>query len=364
MWTDAIELGIATFLSHPREPDEVLRQTLDRLGVEPWLASRLLLWLPVAFGRAALGEVTFSDAYTVEDAPGTELLASDDPIYAAAAERAKTMSRDEARVIAARSAELTAVSNYFTAEERRGRTPSFADVPLPALSLATALHPIPDGDGGIPEPRAFLARFFAALGLAVAEVPGEGFVSGELRGDVRVFPKLDQPPLCGQVDYRFTHPSVVGGLVIESNAAVGQTWRDAVHHSLRTFMQSSLHVILATLVGPEMGRDQVSWEHWAHHSGSYRACLGAHFFTGGDPLDIAPLVDALRVAFEDEQTERGVHSVRLFTGRSGGRVLGEEVLLDGQPWEAGLAALRAFPWPRRTSFYSSRLFLMLSPNER
>ncbi|MCO4769380.1 MAG: hypothetical protein KDA24_05065 [Deltaproteobacteria bacterium] len=364
MWTDAIEVGIATFLSSPKEPEEALRDKLARLGVEPWLASRLLLWLPVAFGRAALDDVTFADAYTVDDAPAATLLASEDPIYAAAVERAKTMTRDEAKVIAARSAELTVISNYLTAEEKAGRAAGFTDVPVPQLSLATALPPLGEGDGGVPEPRAFLARFFAAHDLAVAEVPGQGFTCGDLEGDVRVFPKFEQPPLCGQVDYRFSHPRLVADVAIESNAAVGETWKDAIHHSLRNFVQSSLHVIMATLITPELGRDQVAWELWPHHTGSYKACLGAHFFTGGDPVDIGPLVNALRLAFVEEPAERDVHTVRMFTGRKGAKVYGEEVLLDGEPWEAGLHALREFGWPRRDTFYSSRLFLMLTPNER
>jgi|GEM_PF-1456456 len=363
MWTDAIEVGIATFLSNLKAPDETIQAAFTELGVEPWLGARLLLWLPIAFGREVLNEVTFSERYTVASAPDAPLLHTDDPVYVAAAARAKTMTRAEADGIATRSAELTIVSEFLTAETEAKRPANLADVPVPQLSLGTALPPMGEGDGGVPEPRAFLARFLAAHELAVAEIPGKGFTCGELRGDVRVLPNFDKAPLRGQVNYIIEHPRLMGGKALESNSAVGGTWTEAVHHSLRNFLQSSLHVLLATLIKPELGKDQVAWEVWPHRSGSYHACLGPHFFTGADPVDIGPLVNALREAFANEPGERGVHTVRLFTGRRGAKVYGQEVLLNGEPWPAGLECLADFPWPARAEFYSSRLFLMLAPYE-
>jgi len=54
VWTDAIELGASCFLSLRGRDDDAIYDRLDALGVEPWLSSRLVVWLPVAFGRQLL----------------------------------------------------------------------------------------------------------------------------------------------------------------------------------------------------------------------------------------------------------------------------------------------------------------------
>ena len=51
VWTDAIELGVSCFLSLRGRDDDAIYDRLDALGVEPWLSSRLVVWLPIAFGR-------------------------------------------------------------------------------------------------------------------------------------------------------------------------------------------------------------------------------------------------------------------------------------------------------------------------
>ncbi len=64
MWADAVELGVACFVGMRGADDQALVARLESLGVAEWLARRLVVWLPVAYGRALLGRVPFDDTYS------------------------------------------------------------------------------------------------------------------------------------------------------------------------------------------------------------------------------------------------------------------------------------------------------------
>ena len=56
------------------------------------------------------------------------------------------------------------------------------------------------------------------------------------------------------------------------------------------------------------------------------------------------------------------HTIRpAHTAVDGDTVFADEVLLDGEPWEAGRALCAAYAWPVRSPAWGTRLFLMLSP---
>jgi hypothetical protein len=359
MWTDAVELAVAAYLELPGKPEEEVRTRLSSLGLSGWLVARLMLWVPLAFGRELLGEIAFPPTYTVKgDATAVPL--ADDPIFRAAALRAKRMTREEADAIAVRSGEVSVVSKYLVAASERGEDVPLEEVPVPSLELG-ATPPTGADDGGIFEPRAVFAELVRARGLPVVARPEGGAACGDLVFDAVVFPTLSRGPMRGQIDYVVRHPRLAAGVVVESNAAVGSSWKEAVSYSLRNFAQSSLPVMLAALVGDGMGGEGIELDAWAHPNGAYRAVMGPHFFTGPDPVDVAPLVRALRAAFGQEDLSRAVHSIRVFTGRQGEQVFGEDAQLDGASWPLGVTALQAFPWPVRGEFYSSRLFMLLVP---
>lgn len=58
----AVEVGVAAFCAGPEAPsDEDVRKRLTGTGVEPWLAERLLVFLPMAFTRRLLPDVRYPD---------------------------------------------------------------------------------------------------------------------------------------------------------------------------------------------------------------------------------------------------------------------------------------------------------------
>jgi len=355
VWTDAIELGVSCFLSLRGRDDDAIYDRLDALGVAPWLSSRLVVWLPIAFGRQLLRAAAFPDHYV---SGAVTLRMADDPIYRASVERAGRMTRDEAYAIADRSCEVNAINQLLSSP---GAT--LAELRLAEIALASPLLPMGEGDGGVLEPRRVLRGFLE--GHDLAPLPGEGTAVrvGDVEFDAHVFIPWTDGVFMPQVDFVARCPRVATGRLCESFAGIGRPYLAAMSDAVRKFERASLHVMIAALLDPGACADQVTWEDWAHPSGVFRACLGAQLvlYGGVDHAPMGDLVDALRDALAREDLSRQIHALRVYVARVGERVLSNEVLLDGEPWAAGEARGRAHAWPSSERLWGTRLFVALVP---
>ncbi|MCC6874804.1 MAG: hypothetical protein IT378_10905 [Sandaracinaceae bacterium] len=359
MWTDAIELGAVAFLANRDKDDGQVQDWLEALGVEPWLAARLVIWLPVAFGRQLLTGARLSDEYGDGDAIRR---LRDDPIFVAAMARAAHMSREEADVIALRSAEVRAINSALRHDSAQGHAPRLEDMES-ATALVTPLPAIQPSDGGVPEPRLAFAEFLRGHGHAVVPAAGTLQRTGELELDALVFGRVfDDGSYRPQVDYRVAHPRLAAGTLLESFAGFGASYREAVHDTIRKFERGSLHVLIAALLDRNSCGDQVTWEPWGDR---WDACLGAQLLLYAEvgPVLLGELLDRLRDAFLAEIRDHKIHAVRVFTMRRGEQVFANEVLLDNDPWPAGQALCAAHAWPRFEPAWGTRLFLMVVPRE-
>ncbi len=61
-FADGVEVGVAAFCAGAEFPsDGEVWERLTGAGVEPWLAERLLVFLPMAFTRRLLPDVRYPD---------------------------------------------------------------------------------------------------------------------------------------------------------------------------------------------------------------------------------------------------------------------------------------------------------------
>ncbi|MCA9604256.1 MAG: hypothetical protein KC619_01590 [Myxococcales bacterium] len=348
MWKDAVELGIACFVGMRGATDEVLRERLASLGVEPWLAERLVTWLPVAYGRVLLKDVPFGDHYSAGDA---QLRLSDDPVYVAARERAGRGTRDEMEAIALRSADVDAVNAYLRRCDEEGRTADLTSIRV-HTALVDRLPELGTGDGGVAEPRDALRGFVEGHGFATLP-DGMGI-------DAFVYPRVSADRFSLQVDYAVFDPRLAVSPLLESFGGVGATYRDAIGDTVKKLERGSVHVIIAGLLDQTSCEEQVEWETWPHPGGPIRVCLGGQLRLYGDGAPpMGPLLDRLRDALAGVALSPTIHALRVFTMRMGDRVYADEVLLDGQPWAEGLALVGAYAWPHVEHVWGTRLFALL-----
>lgn len=347
---DAIELGIACFLAAPTSSDEALVARLEALGVAPWLARRLVIWLPIAFGRTLFPEVAFGGEYVMA---GERLRFDDDPVWSAIQVRAPHATRDELQAIALRSAEVKAINTYLTKMDERGQEPDLTALRT-TNSVSIPFAPIEAGDGGVPEPREAFHGFIAAHGLPPSTVAA---------CDANVFPRITDERFSLIVEFAVTDARLAGGRVLETFAGMGASYRSAVGDAVRKFERGSVHVLIAGLFDETMCREQVEWERWSHPSGERRVCLGGQLvlYGPGAPT-LGPLLDRMREALARVPLRAdAIHALRIFTARQAERAFGTEVLLDGETWDEGEALCANYEWPHIETLWGTRLFALLLP---
>ena len=359
---EAVAVGISAFLEGDVMPsDDAVTESLRAAGVEPWLAERLLMFLPLAFGRRVLPEPITVSGQLSDGLASTEL--ADDPVFVAASSRALLASRAELDRIGLRSSEVDAVNQALHAGSRP------EDLELGPPTLEQPLPPPGTGDGGVPSPRAAFAAFLAGHGFAVEARPASassgGARIGEFEFDARVFPFPRANPswVMAQVDFAVRHPALAAPWLLESFAGVGTTWREALNQTVAKFERASLHPVIAALLDRSAGADQVSWERYEHPGGAFELCLGPQItLYSPEPAPPAgPALEGLLHALRDVPLSRAVHGLRVFTLHQDGELQTNEVLLDSETWTAGEEVIAATPPPPVPGMVGSRIFGLLVP---
>lgn len=355
MFDEALAVGVAAFLEGDEWPtDDIVMARLEDAGVERWLVERLLVFLPLAFGRVVLGRLGARASDEFVDGSTPRLLA-DEPLFTAASMRAEDADAAELKRIGIRSSELQWLNSMLFA----GSQPE--DLVVPPVALPEPLTAAAGGDGGVPSPRSAFAAFLAGHGFA-ADSPQR---VGELEFDARVFVHPCPSPMqvIAQVDFVVRHPSLARECLLESFAGLGDTWREALGQSIALFERASLHPIIAGLLDRSACQDQVRWESFAHPSGSFDLCLGPQItlFAQESAPPAGPLLDRLLEALRTVPLSRAVHWLRLFTCHQDGQLHTNGVLLDGEPWALGEATCASAPPPATSEMIGVRIFALLIP---
>jgi len=136
----------------------------------------------------------------------------------------------------------------------------------------------------------------------------------------------------------------------------------AIGDALQNFTVNSFHVLLAAFWDRD-DPQQVTTEDWTVSGKRFRAYIG-NFGTRGSPgvIPVVPseLFQTIQRTIERESLSASCHWVRhFFCDVKGERTF--EALLDNEPWQAGLDALRSIPWAKSSGYYSVRNFLVLRP---
>ena len=353
MFDAAADIGVAAFMAGDSAPsDEVVAAELERAGVEPWLARRLTLFLPIAFGRRLLDGIPVSDTFV--DEHGAHRL-DDDPVYPWIAARAGQADQAEAERIGLRSPEVSAL------QQARRAGISLQDAGLGPVALPATLPPPSSGDGGVPSAVAAFEGLLAAHGFPVVE----GRVGAmEVAGRVTPLPRPAQHLVMGHVAFAVRHPGLATELLVNSFAGAGSTWRGAIDEGTVKFERSVLHPLIAGLVDRAACPEYVSWETWQHHGGAFDVCLGRQLVMVDGEARIPSLdgvLERLRAALDGVPLTRAIHSLRILVSYNQGAVVSHGVVLDGEVWPDGAAATALAPEPGTTGPMEVQRYALLIP---
>jgi len=324
-----------------------------RTGIARWLADRLVSFLPLAFGRILLRGASLSDDFVNGD---TTSRLSDEPVFAAAQERATRAIRVEVEAIGLRSWEMHAVNDALQAgsrlEDLEGTPTVFVG------GLASSGH----GDGGVPSPRDAFAAFLKGHGYEVDRSGGK-LRSGALEFDAHVIPTVHPNRCAVQVDFAAWHPTLAANPLVESFGGFGTTWKEAIDQTILKFESGALHVLIAGLLDSNACADQVTWEKLDHARGPFDVCLGPQLtlYASEPKVNLSPLLDRLYETLRGAELSRATHALRLYVCWNRDELTGNEVLLDNEPWRPGSELVAAATWPRVDRFWGTRLFLLLVP---
>ncbi|MFD5091907.1 DUF6348 family protein [Amycolatopsis thailandensis] len=344
----ALEVGIAAFCAGEEPPgDDQVWEGLTGAGVEPWLAERLLVFLPMAYVRRLLPDVSYPDA--VLDSRGKVLL-SREPVFVAAFERAQYASRAEFERIALRSSTFAVINEALNAGSQ------LADLELSEPRLLKDLEPAVEGDGGVPSPRAVFEGFLREHGISLDD-------GTKVDASLVVHP-APAGMVMAQVDFAVSHPALAKPWLVESFAGHGTTWREAIGRAVNMFSLGALHPIIDGLLLPGATPGQVERERYEHPDGVFELVLGAQINLFAETVPpVAPLLDRLLEALRAEKLGRKVHGLRLFAAHHDGELLNNEVLLDSEPWSGGEAVVADSPAPLPEGRVAVRVFGLLVPVE-
>lgn len=342
----ALEVGIAAFCAGEEPPsDDQVWERLTGAGVETWLAERLLIFLPMAYTRRLLPDVSYPDAMV---APNGRVTLAEEPVFVAAFDRARQASRDEFERIAVRSSTFAVINEALNSGSK------LPDLVLNEPVLNSDLEPAGDGDGGVPSPQAVFEGFLREHGVALDD-------------DTKVDTNLivhPAPPgiVMAQIDFAVSHPALAKPWLVESFAGHGTTWREAIGRAVNMFSLGALHPIIDGLLRPGAASGQVERERYEHPDGAFDLVLGAQVNLFAETVPSAePLLDRLLEALRAERLSRKVHGLRLFVAHHDGGLLTNEVLLDSEPWPGGEAVVAQSPAPLPEGRVAVRVFGLLVP---
>lgn len=343
----AVKAGVAAFCAGAERPsDEEVWERLVSAGVEPWLAERLLVFLPMAYTRRLLPDVGFVDSLAT---PSGAVSLQTEPVFAAALAQAQLAGRGEIERIATRSSEFSAVNNALNGGSR------LADLQLGETRLVADLEPVEPGDGGVPSPRAFFEGLLRGHGVALGP---------ETKIDAELFAHpAPAGAVSAQVDFSVAHPALAGSRLVESLAGWGATWREAIGQALTKFERCSLHPIVEGLLRPGAAPDQVQRERYEHPDGVFEFVLGSqlNLFADRPVAPAGPQLDTLLDTLRAHHLSPQVHALRLFLAFRDGQLQTNEVLLDSETWPAGEAAMAGTRAPLPDGVVAIRVFGLLVP---
>lgn len=159
-------------------------------------------------------------------------------------------------------------------------------------------------------------------------------------------------------------PALGDRIIWETFAGIGEDRRAAEGNALGKFLTCPFHVILSALAGRNYEDGGVKWASWQGASDRWRVCDSLLLLHGVDPASVpfqGPF-ERLRREFENDAAP-GLHWVSVFFAFLNGALTGNDIQLDGAPWNAAQRVFEDWTFKAPKQYFSGRYFFVALPDD-
>lgn len=152
--------------------------------------------------------------------------------------------------------------------------------------------------------------------------------------------------------------------IIECFVGIGDSPEDASGDAFNKMLLGTFHVLVEALTRHACDDGQVDIEHWEGETTSWRAFVAPLLTHHSSTSALAGTYSTLFVGLQDlfrRTAPPGPHWMRVFVGAFDGELQACEVLVDNEPWEAGLSLLQSQAWQCQDEYQSVRHFVLMMP---
>ena len=208
--------------------------------------------------------------------------------------------------------------------------------------------------------RSLLEQALEAHGVAAVHAGGSfrlehGLVLTPLLHEIRAEPE----PYVVSLEVLVDSPLLSGRTISEQFAGSGESRDQAVFDAFSKFLLGTFHVLLEALGGHVCDEPQAEIERWEGPSGSWNVYSGPVLAQYSTESVLFPVytsgLSLLQQAFSGAQPGEP-HWLRVFLASYHGQIQTAEVLLDNEPWPAGLDALDQLQWAVSDEYQALRHF--------
>jgi hypothetical protein len=157
-------------------------------------------------------------------------------------------------------------------------------------------------------------------------------------------------------------PQLGSRLIQQSFAGLGSDRDSAEKNAFGRFLLSSFHVILSGLASHSCEQDGTEWSVWGSGDSQWRVCDSPLLVQGGDPTSVGYSAYLKRLeTLLIQQASPGLHWCETFFCSLNGSLIGIDIRLDNEPWQAAHEELEAWHVAPAEGYRSGRHFLLAIP---
>jgi hypothetical protein len=213
----------------------------------------------------------------------------------------------------------------------------------------------------------YLERAFVEHGIS-ARRDGPAVIAGEtivLTADSHAQSRSDHNVVI-QLDITSRTAALGETPLIDSFGGIGDDFEEAVRNAFSKFLLGSFHVLAEALIDHQCDETQVEWLNWSNGKDSWRVCCGPILTQATGQATLSPGFEGYLTKLESAfaaSAAPGPHWLRIFVGYLDGKMIGSEVVMDGEDWTLAQDLMARHDWAPGDRYQTLRNLIIALPGE-